>query len=82
MVYKNRYYKRSRIAEKTFRRIVRYFALGFSASDTARLTGISVRSINSIYIKMICPQWRVQVLWESWVVIVPDEVSGDQTVVV
>ena len=52
MVYKNRYYKRSRIAEKTFRRIVRYFALDFSASDTARLTGISVRSINSIYIKI------------------------------
>jgi len=52
MVYKNRYYKRSRIAEKTFRRIIRYFSLDFSASDTARLTGISVRSINSIYIKI------------------------------
>ncbi len=51
MVYKNRYYKRSRIAEKTFRRIIRYFALDFSASDTARLTGISVRSINNVYIK-------------------------------
>ncbi len=51
MVYKNRYYKRSRIAEKTFRRIIRYFTLDFSASDTARLTGISVRSINNIYIK-------------------------------
>jgi transposase-like protein len=52
MVNKNRYYKRSRIAEKTFRRILRYFSLDFSASDTARLTGISIRSINSIYIKI------------------------------
>lgn len=52
MVYKNRYYKHSRIAEKNFRRIIRYFSLDFSASDTARLTGISVRSINNIYIKL------------------------------
>lgn len=52
MVNKNRYYVRSRIAEKKFRQIIRYFALDFSASDTARLTGITVRSINSIYIKL------------------------------
>ena len=52
MAYKNRYYRRSRIAEKKFRQIVRYFSLDFSASDTARLSGISVRSINSIYIKL------------------------------
>ena len=52
MINKNRYYVRSRIAEKKFRRIIRYFALDFSASDTARLTDISVRSINSIYIKL------------------------------
>ena len=52
MVNKNRYYTRSRIAEKQFRQIIRYFAMDFSASDTAELTGISVRSINSIYIKV------------------------------
>lgn len=51
MIAKNRYYKHSRIAEKTFRRIIRYFALDFSASDASRLTGISVRSINAIYIR-------------------------------
>jgi len=50
MIAKNRYYKHSRIAEKAFRRVIRYFTLDFSASDTARLTGISVRSINAIYI--------------------------------
>jgi transposase-like protein len=31
---------------------LRYFALDLSASDTARLTGISLRSINTIYIKI------------------------------
>ncbi|MES9981554.1 MAG: IS1595 family transposase, partial [Candidatus Thiodiazotropha sp. 6PLUC5] len=52
MVSKNKYYRRSRIGEKKFRQIIRYFSLDFSASDTARLTGISVRSINTIYIKI------------------------------
>jgi transposase len=52
MVNKNRYYKRSRIAEKKFRKIIRYFSLDFSASDTARLTGVSIRSINNIFIKL------------------------------
>lgn len=52
MISKNRYYRRSRIAEKVFRQVIRYFALDLSASDTARLTGISVRSINAIYIKI------------------------------
>ncbi|PJK14015.1 IS1595 family transposase [Lysobacteraceae bacterium NML07-0707] len=52
MTRKNRYYYRSRIAEKTFRKVLRYFALDLSASDTARLTGVSLRSINAIYIKL------------------------------
>jgi len=60
MVYKNRYYKRSRIAEKKFRTIIRYFSLDFSASDTARLTGITIRSINNVFIKI-----RVRLAHES-----------------
>jgi transposase-like protein len=52
MVYKNRYYRRPRIAEKKFRQIPRYFALDISASATAQLTGISTRSVNNIYIKI------------------------------
>ena len=52
MTNKNRYYRRSRIAEKKFRHIIRYFSLDFSASDTARLTGISLRSTNNIFIKL------------------------------
>lgn len=49
---KNRYFKRSRIAEAPFRRLVRLFALDLTASDTARITGLSVRSINEIYLKL------------------------------
>jgi len=49
---KNRYYKRSRIAEAPFRRLIRAFALDFTASDAARLTGLSVRSVNSIYLRL------------------------------
>jgi transposase-like protein len=49
---KNRYYKRSRIAEALFRRLIRAFALDFTASDAARITGLSVRSVNSIYLKL------------------------------
>lgn len=32
--------------------LVRYFALDFTATSTAELTGISVRSVNSIYLKI------------------------------
>ncbi len=49
---KNRYYSRSRITEAKFRRIIRFFAMDFTASDTAKLTNISVRSINTLYIKL------------------------------
>ncbi len=48
----NRYYRRSRIAEKRFRQLVRYFALDLSASDTARLTGLTTKTVNSIYLKI------------------------------
>lgn len=52
MIYKNRYYDHSRITEKNFRQILRYYALDISASDMARLCCISVRSINSIYVNI------------------------------
>ena len=52
MISKNRYYKRSRIAEAKFRQIVRCFSLDFTATNTAELTGISVRSVNTIYLKI------------------------------
>jgi transposase-like protein len=52
MTVKNRYYRRSRIAEKKFRQLLRYFAMDFTATDTAVLTAISLRSVNSIYLKL------------------------------
>ena len=52
MVNKNRYYRRSRIAEKKFRQLIRCFVMDFTATDTAEMTGVSVRSVNNIYLKL------------------------------
>jgi transposase len=52
MIDKNRYYRRSRISEAKFRQLVRCFSLDFTATSTAELIGISVRSVNSIYLKI------------------------------
>lgn len=52
MAIKNKYYYRSKISERKFRELVRYFSLDFTASDTARLTGLSVRSVNTIFLKI------------------------------
>jgi transposase len=49
---RNRYYKFSKISESKFRQVLKYFSLDFTASDTSRLTGLSVRSINSLYLKI------------------------------
>ncbi|MBX2850547.1 MAG: IS1595 family transposase [Phycisphaeraceae bacterium] len=49
---KNRYYRRSRIAEKQFRRLIKAFAMDFTATDAAELTGLSLRSVNAIYLKI------------------------------
>ncbi|MBU3848627.1 MAG: IS1595 family transposase [Candidatus Acinetobacter avistercoris] len=52
MKSKNRYYSRSKITEAKFRQIIRFFSMDFTATDTAILTNISLRSINSIFIKI------------------------------
>src|SRR5687767_13744119 len=48
----NKYYKRSRISEKRFRHLVRLFALDLSATDTAQLTGLTTKTVNTIYLKI------------------------------
>ena len=48
----NKYYRCSRISEKRFRQLARLFALDLSASDTARLTGLTTKTVNSIYLKI------------------------------
>ena len=49
---KNKYYVRSHISEKLFRRLIRIFALDLTASEAAAITGLSVRSVNTIYLKL------------------------------
>lgn len=49
---KNRYYKNSRITEAKFRQLLKAFSMDLTATDAAELTGLSVRRINDIYIKL------------------------------
>lgn len=49
---KNKYYCRSRNTGAKFSQIIRFFAMDYNALYTAKLTNISVRSINTIYIKL------------------------------
>lgn len=53
METKNRYYRRSRITEAKSRQLVRCFSLDFTASSTAEVIGVSVRSTNSIFLKIL-----------------------------
>jgi transposase len=48
----NRYYKRSRITEWKFRLLLRYFALDLSSSDVAELTGLTHKTVNTIFLKI------------------------------
>ncbi len=45
----NKYYKYSKISEAKFRQLVKYFAMDFTATDTAHLTGLSRRSVTDLY---------------------------------
>ena len=56
---RNCYYRRSKLTAARFRRILRLFCLDLTASDAARLTGVSVRSVNDIYLKL-----RVRLAYE------------------
>jgi len=49
---KNRYFNRSKLSEAKFRQIVKHFALDLTATECAALSGVSLRSINSIYLRM------------------------------
>ncbi len=48
----NRYYRRSRISEKKFREIIKYFALDLTANRTAVLTGLTHKTVNQVYLKI------------------------------
>ena len=48
----NAYYRRSRISEKKFRQILRYFAMDLTAGKTAELTYVTRKSVNLIFQKI------------------------------
>lgn len=52
VIQKNRYFKRSKLSEAKVRQILRYFAMDLTATDCAELSGVSVRSINTIYLRL------------------------------
>ena len=52
MIQKNRYFKHSKLSEAKLRQILRYFAMDLTATDCAQLSGISVRSINTLYLRL------------------------------
>ena len=52
MNQKNRYFRHSKISEAKFRQIVRYFAMDLTATNCAELSGVSLRSVNSIYLRI------------------------------
>ena len=49
---RNCYFKGSKLTGCRFRQILRLFALDLTASDAARLSGVSVRSVNDIYLRL------------------------------
>ena len=48
----NKYYVRSRISENVFRGLIRAFVMDLTATDASKLTGLSVRRVNDIYLKL------------------------------
>ncbi len=49
---KNRYYKHSKLDEQRFRKILALFAEDLTAVEVANQTGVNVRSVNSIFLKL------------------------------
>lgn len=49
---RNRYYKRSKISESKFRQLIKCFALDLTATETAELTRLSLRSVTVIFEKL------------------------------
>ena len=66
MKRRNKYYKAAKISEAKFRYVLRCFDEDLTASSTARMTGLSVRSVNDIFLKIrsrlakICEQRAIE----------------------
>ena len=48
----NRYFRCSKLKERQFRHLVKCFALDLTATQTASMTGLSVRSVNAIFLRL------------------------------
>ncbi len=48
----NRYHRRPKISERKFRQFVGHFALYFTASGVAELTGLTRKSVTTIFLKL------------------------------
>lgn len=59
----NRYYRFSKLSEAKFRQIVRCFANDLTATETAKVTRLSVRSVNAIFIQM---RWKMAAVIEHF----------------
>ena len=46
------YYKCSKLSEVKFCYLLRLFALDLTASDAARLAGLSARAVNALYLRL------------------------------
>ncbi len=52
MARSNRYFRFSKLSEAKFLHLLRCFALDLTATQTADLTGISLRSVNTIFLRL------------------------------
>ncbi len=52
MIGVNRYYRRSKISEAKFRAVIRHFCEDLTATPTSHLTGLSLRSVNAIFLRI------------------------------
>lgn len=52
-VVNNKYNTRSKISEAKFRHLIKCFLLDLTATETAQLTHVSLRSVTSIFDKLL-----------------------------
>ena len=52
MAQSNRYFRFSKLSEKQFRHLLRCFALDLTATQAAGIVGVSVRSANTIFLRL------------------------------
>jgi transposase len=48
----NRYFRFSKLSEAKFRQLLRCFALDLTATQTAQISSLSIRSVNTIFLRM------------------------------